>query len=53
MKREEQTVKTDIKAPGRSKKQNGLKNETGVTERAAELPAKEASVAAEMKNRSK
>jgi hypothetical protein len=53
MKKEEQTVHPDTKATKRQKRSAAKFNTNEAEERAAEMPGKEASVAAEMKNRRK
>jgi hypothetical protein len=51
MKREEQSVRPEMKAPRKVQKQQ--KNVSEAEQRAAELPGNEASVATELKNRGK
>jgi len=53
MKKEEQTVQPKIKAIAKSKNQTPLSNKNEAEQRAAEMPGKQASVAAELKNRTK
>ena len=53
MKKEEQTVKPDMRTAEKSRKHHLPKNSKEATERAAEMPGKEAGIAAEMKNRRK
>lgn len=53
MKKEEQTVQPKIKATAKSKNQASLSNKNEAEQRAAEMPGKQASVAAELKNRTK
>jgi len=53
MKKEEQTVQPKIKATAKSKKQTLLSKKNEAEQRATEMPGKQASVAAELKNRTK
>ena len=54
MKKEEQTVHPNLKGAEKRQKQSSAKSRINTAEqRAAEMPGKESSVAAEMKNRGK